>query len=49
MEKIKTPHGPPLEERIDVDELLNMAERYDLLKIDRSLPYHYIAVLKPVK
>ncbi|HIH69690.1 class I SAM-dependent methyltransferase [Methermicoccus shengliensis] len=44
--KIETPRGPPLEERMGVEELKRMFSGFELIKLDESLPYHYIAVLR---
>lgn len=44
--KIKTEMGPPLEDRISIDEILKMCD-FEVILLNESLPYHYIAVLKP--
>jgi len=44
--KIEMKWGPPLEERITLDEILKMCD-FKVVKFDESLPYHYIAVLEP--
>ena len=44
--KIETKWGPPLEERISLEEILRICD-FKVVKFDESLPYHYIAVLKP--
>lgn len=44
--KIDTPHGPPLEERISEEDLLRIARCFDVVTLDKSLPYHYIAIMR---
>jgi SAM-dependent methyltransferase len=46
--KIKTPAGPPLDERIPLKRMLEMVEkRFEILKVEEELyPYHYVIVGK---
>lgn len=43
--KEKSEFGPPLEERLSLEDILLMCKDYDVVKI-LELPYHYVALLK---
>lgn len=40
------PFGPPVEERLSPEDILRLAENFELVKY-RELEYHYLMLLKP--
>ena len=40
------PFGPPLHERLSPEEIITLAENFELVKY-REHPYHYLMLLKP--
>ncbi|MEM0203363.1 MAG: methyltransferase domain-containing protein [Archaeoglobaceae archaeon] len=43
--KIRTEFGPPIEDRLSLEEILSLCEGYEVVKIE-DLRYHYVALLK---
>lgn len=43
--KLPMNFGPPLEERLSLEEILALCEGFEILKVE-ELPYHYVALLK---
>ncbi|MFN3384301.1 MAG: class I SAM-dependent methyltransferase [Archaeoglobaceae archaeon] len=43
--KVETEFGPPIEDRISLEEILSVCEGYEVVKVE-ELPYHYVALLK---
>ncbi len=43
--KIEDDFGPPVNDRLSLDEILRLCP-FKVVKVDESLPYHYIAALK---
>ncbi|MCS7119070.1 MAG: methyltransferase domain-containing protein [Archaeoglobaceae archaeon] len=46
--KIPTDFGPPIEDRISLEDLLTLSEGFDVLRVE-ELPYHYVFLLKTIK
>ncbi len=40
------PFGPPVEERLSPEEVMELAENFEVIKY-RELEYHYLMLLKP--